>query len=122
MWTIQSFDNLKTSANLPHTDYSKSEGSLETMMHRIKVANRFFEDYKKNENKAVRVDEIGDAKEARSIVQAAMVTPLTHHTLDVDSVPLGLLQRLVCAQKSKVVVLSFEDALLSSMSPFAASS
>lgn len=35
-------------------------------------ASRFFEDYKKNENKSVKVDEIKGAAEAVAVVQAAM--------------------------------------------------
>jgi inorganic pyrophosphatase len=38
---------------------------------------RFFEDYKKNENKEVKVDEFLDAEKARGIVKDALVSCLT---------------------------------------------
>ncbi|GBG69202.1 hypothetical protein CBR_g3901 [Chara braunii] len=40
--------------------------------HRLAEIKRFFEDYKKNENKQVAVDEFLDAKEAIRAVQSAM--------------------------------------------------
>ena len=35
---------------------------------------RFFEDYKKNENKAVKVDDIQGAQEALKVIKSAMVS------------------------------------------------
>jgi inorganic pyrophosphatase len=40
--------------------------------HRLAEIRRFFEDYKKNENKAVQVDEIYGAEEAARAVRDAM--------------------------------------------------
>jgi len=45
----------------------------ELAAHRLLEIRRFFEDYKKNENKTVKVDEIHGAEEAMQVVQAAMV-------------------------------------------------
>lgn len=44
----------------------------ELPQHRLLEIRRFFEDYKKNENKSVRVDTFDGAEEARKVVQEAM--------------------------------------------------
>eukprot|EP00004_Rigifila_ramosa_P001303 TRINITY_DN1121_c0_g1_i1.p2 TRINITY_DN1121_c0_g1~~TRINITY_DN1121_c0_g1_i1.p2 ORF type:complete len:198 (-),score=51.85 TRINITY_DN1121_c0_g1_i1:42-602(-) len=40
--------------------------------HRLLEISRFFEDYKKNENKEVKVEQFGGAAEARAIVEESM--------------------------------------------------
>lgn len=42
--------------------------------HRLKEIKRFFEDYKKNENKEVRIDEFLDNVEARKAIKESMAT------------------------------------------------
>lgn len=61
---------------------------------------RFFEDYKKNENKSVQVDEIAGAEEAVLVVQTAMVTRSSNFRY--ERMIAGCLSRFVCSEACKI--------------------
>ena len=88
--TIQNTETIRTYLNFHFTALLRSEGKLYALQrsrghalidcagahtkYLLACCSRFFEDYKKNENKEVKIDEFLNAEESRKAIKESMVS------------------------------------------------